>query len=164
MLAECAALVQSAAFAVDARRRRRPRGHEDHRPKSWYGFDQSFRFRCPIKGLREHSTRSSRPRSNVADAVLGGPRQVLFRQHPAENCISECSKCLFVVACRNCALIVCGATEGGIPRSPLPVIPVPGDNEGNGKSRMVRGAKGTFQGEQRPTEIDPSHDNKWRLR
>jgi len=24
--------------------------------------------------------------------------------------------------------------------------------------------KGTFQGEQRPTETDPSQDNKWRLR
>jgi hypothetical protein len=27
--------------------------------------------------------------------------EVLFRQHPAENCISDCSNCLFVVACRN---------------------------------------------------------------
>src|SRR5262249_19651646 len=27
--------------------------------------------------------------------------EVLFRQHPAENCIAECSKCLFVVACRS---------------------------------------------------------------
>jgi hypothetical protein len=25
--------------------------------------------------------------------------QVLFEQHPAENCILDCSKCLFVVAC-----------------------------------------------------------------
>src|SRR5262245_58583775 len=27
--------------------------------------------------------------------------EVLFRQHLAENCIAECSKCLFVVACRS---------------------------------------------------------------
>jgi hypothetical protein len=27
--------------------------------------------------------------------------EVLFRQHPAENCIPECSKCLFIVACRS---------------------------------------------------------------
>jgi len=27
--------------------------------------------------------------------------EVSFKQHPAENCIAECSKCLFVVACRN---------------------------------------------------------------
>src|SRR2546422_6608200 len=26
------------------------------------------------------------------------------------------------------------------------------------------GVKGTFQGEQRPTETDPSQDNRWRLR
>jgi hypothetical protein len=34
-----------------------------------------------------------------------------------------------------------------------------GNKEGNGKGRTVRGAKGTFQGEQRPTETDPSHYN-----
>src|SRR5262249_14582988 len=27
--------------------------------------------------------------------------EVSFKQHPSENCIAECSKCLFVVACRN---------------------------------------------------------------
>src|SRR5436309_15092418 len=30
-----------------------------------------------------------------------------------------------------------------------------GDNEGNGKERTVRGAKGTFQGEQRPRRSIP---------
>ena len=28
-----------------------------------------------------------------------GFNEVLFRQHPAENCSAELSKCLFVVAC-----------------------------------------------------------------
>ena len=47
----------------------------------------------------------------------------------------------------------------------LPVRPVSqGNKEGHRKGRTGRGAKGTFQGEQRPTETDPSHDNKWRLR
>src|ERR1700687_423071 len=34
----------------------------------------------------------------------------------------------------------------------------PGGSDGKGER------KGTFQGEQRPTETDPSQDNKWRLR
>jgi hypothetical protein len=34
-----------------------------------------------------------------------------------------------------------------------------GTKRANGKGRTGRGAKGTFQGEQRPTETDPSHYN-----
>ena len=38
----------------------------------------------------------------------------------------------------------------------LPVRPVSqGNKEGHRKGRTGRGAKGTFQGEQRPTETDP---------
>ena len=37
----------------------------------------------------------------------------------------------------------------------LPVRPVPRGQRGQRKGRTVRGAKGTFQGEQRPTETDP---------
>ncbi len=38
----------------------------------------------------------------------------------------------------------------------LPVRPVSqGNKEGHRKGRAGRGAKGTFQGEQRPTETDP---------
>jgi hypothetical protein len=34
--------------------------------------------------------------------LFGEPAcQVMFVQHPAGNCISSCSKCLFVVACWN---------------------------------------------------------------
>jgi hypothetical protein len=47
------------------------------------------------------------------------------------------------------------ATEGGVPMSLLPVRPVPRGQRGQRKGRTVRGAKGTFQGEQRPTETDP---------
>jgi hypothetical protein len=38
-----------------------------------------------------------------------------------------------------------------------------GDKEGTGAIGWGKGTKGAFQGEQRPTETDPSHDNKWRL-
>src|SRR6516165_7122753 len=41
----------------------------------------------------------------ASESVGGRPAsafsEVLFWQHPAENCIAECSKCLFVVACRR---------------------------------------------------------------
>jgi hypothetical protein len=53
-------------------------------------------------------------------------------------------------------LIVCGRRRGGVPMSLLPVRPVSqGNKEGHRKGRTGRGAKGTFQGEQRPTETDP---------
>jgi len=59
----------------------------------------------------------------------------------------------------------CGhATEGGIPRSPLPVIPVPRGQRRQRKGRTVRGAKGTFQGEQRPRRSIPPTTTLWRLR
>ena len=91
-------------------------------------------------------------------------RRVTFQQHHAENCISGCSECLFFVACRSMSANVGGATEGGIPRSLLPARPMPRGQRRQRDDRTVRGAKGTFQGEQRPTETDHSHDNKWRLR
>ena len=52
------------------------------------------------------------------------------------------------------------ATEGGIPMSLLPVNPVPrGQKVASGGSDGEGERKGTFQGEQRPTETDPSQDN-----
>jgi hypothetical protein len=38
---------------------------------------------------------------SVSERSAAAFSEVLFRQHPAENCIAECSKCLFVVACRR---------------------------------------------------------------
>jgi hypothetical protein len=47
----------------------------------------------------------------------------------------------------------------------LPVNPVPRGQQAASEGPDGRGErKGTFQGEQRPTETDPSQDNKWRLR
>ncbi len=39
-----------------------------------------------------------------------------------------------------------------------------GDKEGTGAIGWGKGTKGAFQGEQRPTETDPSLDNRWGLR
>ena len=53
---------------------------------------------------------------------------------------------------------------GGHPRvAPNRSVRCQGDKEGTGKIGWGKGTKGAFQGEQRPTETDPSHDNKWRL-
>jgi hypothetical protein len=38
---------------------------------------------------------------SVSERPMAAFGEVLFKQHPAENCIAECSKCLFLVACRN---------------------------------------------------------------
>jgi hypothetical protein len=38
---------------------------------------------------------------SVGERPMAAFSEVLFKQHPAENCIAGCSKCLFVVACRN---------------------------------------------------------------
>jgi hypothetical protein len=43
----------------------------------------------------------SKAAGSVGERLMAAFSEVLFRQHPAENCIAECSKCLFVVACRN---------------------------------------------------------------
>src|SRR5215813_7320012 len=51
--------------------------------------------------------------------------------------------------------LVWACDGGGIPRSPLPVIPVPRGQRRQRKGRTVRGAKGTFQGEQRPRRSIP---------
>src|SRR5215510_15974691 len=51
--------------------------------------------------------------------------------------------------------LVWACDGGGIPRSPLPVISVPRGQRRQRKERTVRGAKGTFQGEQRPRRSIP---------
>jgi hypothetical protein len=57
-----------------------------------------------------------------------------------------------------------GATEGGVPMSLLPARPVPrGQRKGTGWAGR-EGDWGSFQGEQRPTETDPSTTTQWRLR
>jgi hypothetical protein len=38
---------------------------------------------------------------SVSERLMAAFSEVLFRQHLVENCIPECSKCFFVVACRN---------------------------------------------------------------
>jgi hypothetical protein len=99
------------------------------------------------------------------DSIIAVARcQVLFRQHPAENSMSGCSNSLFFVACLNLWVNVGPATEGGIPMSLLPVGSVPRGQRGQRKDRLARGLRGTFQGEQRPAETDPSQNNRWRLR
>src|SRR6516164_5375631 len=60
--------------------------------------------------------------------------EVLFRQHPAENCIAECSKCLFVVACRSMCVSVGVRRRGASQGRPFRSFRCLGDNEGNGKS------------------------------
>src|SRR5262249_22429968 len=50
---------------------------------------------------------------------VGGPaavfNEVMFKQHSSENCIAECSKCLFVVACRSMCVSV-GVRRRGHPQ------------------------------------------------
>ena len=41
------------------------------------------------------------PSQGPITVLVGALPRVLFQQHPLENCISGCSKCLFFVACRN---------------------------------------------------------------
>jgi hypothetical protein len=43
----------------------------------------------------------SKADGSISERLMAAFGEVLFKQHPAENCIAECSKCLFVVACRN---------------------------------------------------------------
>src|SRR5215468_8624805 len=90
---------------------------------------------------------------------VGGPaavfNEVMFKQHSSENCIAECSKCLFVVACRNMCVSVGVRRRGASPGRPFRSFRCLGDNERQRKGRKVRGAKGTFQGEQRPRRSIP---------
>ena len=81
--------------------------------------------------------------------------EVLFKQHTAENCIAECSTCLFVVACRSMCVSVGVRRRGASPGRPFRSFRCLGDNERQRKGRTVRGAKGTFQGEQRPRRSIP---------
>jgi hypothetical protein len=55
------------------------------------------------------------------------------------------------------------ATEGAHPKSFIRFPPARGNLKGRRKAGWW-GSKGTFQGEQRPAEIDPSQVNRWRLR
>src|SRR5262249_53698783 len=86
------------------------------------------------------------------------------RGHPSVKCclgntrlktafrsVRNVSLSLPVGACE----LVWACDGGGIPRSPLPVIPVPRGQRRQRKERTVRGAKGTFQGEQRPRRSIP---------
>src|SRR5262249_4869294 len=59
--------------------------------------------------------------------------EVLFRQHPAENCMAECSKCLFIVACRSMGVSVSVRRRGASPGRPFRSFRCLGDSEGNGK-------------------------------
>src|SRR6266540_7518569 len=54
-----------------------------------------------------------------------------------------------------CELVWACDGGGAFPRSPFPVIPLPRGQRRQRKERMVRGAKGTFQGEQRPRRSIP---------
>src|SRR6516165_6763511 len=57
-----------------------------------------------------------RAAGSAGERPMAAFSEVLFKQHPAENCIAECSKCLFVVACRNMCVSVGvrrrGASQG----------------------------------------------------
>src|SRR5262245_11825638 len=71
---------------------------------------------------------------SVAEPLMAAFSEVLFRQHPAENCIAECSKCLFVVACRSMCVSVGVRRRGASQGRPFRSFRCLGDNEGNGKS------------------------------
>jgi hypothetical protein len=58
--------------------------------------DQSG-FRIDFNALDGEWTASE----SVGERSAAAFSEVLFRQHLAENCIPECSKCLFIVACRS---------------------------------------------------------------
>jgi hypothetical protein len=64
---------------------------------------------------------------DVACAPRGPCRQVMFEQHPAENCISDCSKCVFVVACGNISANVSVRRRGASPCRSFRSIRCPGD-------------------------------------
>src|SRR5262249_18140974 len=76
----------------------------------------------------------SKADGSVGERLMGAFREVLFKQHPAENCIAECSKCLFVVACRNMCVSVGVRRRGASQGRPFRSFRCLGDNEGNGKS------------------------------
>ena len=79
--------------------------------------------------------------------------EVLFKQHTAENCIAECSTCLFVVACRSMCVSVGVRRRGASQGRPFRIRCL-GDNEATDRADG-EGAKGTFQGEQRPRRSIP---------
>jgi hypothetical protein len=88
---------------------------------------------------------------------------VLFQQHLPENSISGCSKCLFFVACAGLSANVDVRRRGASQSRSYRSVRCQGTTKATG-GLGGEGTKGTFQGEQRPTETDPSQDNKWRLR
>src|SRR3954462_5887646 len=115
-----------------------------------------YKLRRLIKGLQGYSNRSSRRRSSVANAVFGGPQPSVVSATPGRKLSLKVFKMPLRVACRNSRANSVRATEGGVPMSLLPVRPVSqGNKEGHRKGRAGRGAKGPFQGEQRPTETEP---------
>jgi len=65
---------------------------------------------------------------------------VMFEQHPSENCNSDCSKCLFVVASRNICANVRVRRRGASPGRSFRSIRCPGDKGGAGKIGQERGA------------------------
>src|SRR5215813_747186 len=81
---------------------------------SWGGFPKSgqqlFLFYFNMLDGKSKADES------VSARLMAPFSEVLFKQHPAENCIAECSKCLFVVACRNMCVSVGvrrrGASQG----------------------------------------------------
>src|SRR5262245_25031817 len=69
----------------------------------------------------------------VGARAVAAVSEVSLKQHPAENCVAECSKCLFVVACRNMCVSVGVRRRGASPGRPFRSFRGLGDNEGNGK-------------------------------
>jgi len=55
---------------------------------------------APDRSPRPHLFFRARARGCMRQDGPTALNEVLFRQHPAENCTAECSKCLAVVACR----------------------------------------------------------------
>src|SRR5262249_47956086 len=84
----------------------------------------------------------SKAGESVSERLMAAFSEVLFKQHPAENCTAECSKCLFVVACRNMCVSVGVRRRGASQGRPFRSFRCLGDNEGNGKSGWVGGVKG----------------------
>src|SRR5262249_9943934 len=96
----------------------------------------------------------SRPLKASADARRQPSVKCCFgntRLKTAWRSVQNASLSLPVGACE----LVWACDGGGIPRSPLPVVPVHRGQRRQRKGRTVRGAKGTFQGEQRPRRSIP---------
>jgi len=71
---------------------------------------------------------------------------------------------LFLVACASLGASVGVRQRGASHVAPTDRSGAQGTSDGIGKIGWRGELKGTFQGEQRPAETDPSQDNRWRLR